>query len=57
LDEFGCPKFNRQTGLPVFGMIGHDVEEFVGIVRRYGAGSAAGRTRDLVAAAKKKPEI
>lgn len=57
LDMFGNPKFNNETGLPVFGLMGHDVEEFVGIVRRYGAQGGAGMTKDFVAAAKKKPLI
>lgn len=35
-DEFGIPRFTRE-GLPVFTMRGHDVEEFIGVVRRYGA--------------------
>jgi len=38
VDEYGCPKFNKK-GLPKFAMKGHDVEEFVGVVRRYGAWS------------------
>ena len=49
-DAFGAPKF-RKNGLPAFTMRGHDVEEFVGVVARYGAGSAAGRTAALVEAA------
>lgn len=53
-DEFGAPKF-RKSGLPAFAMRGHDVEEFVGIVRRYGADAA--HVGDLVDAASKKPEI
>lgn len=36
LDEFGMPKF-KNDGAPVFCMKGHDIEEFVGVVRRYGA--------------------
>lgn len=36
-DEYGAPKFNRQTGRPVFTMRAHDFEGFVGIARRYGA--------------------
>jgi hypothetical protein len=35
-DQYGMPKFNRE-GEPVFAMRGHDVEEFVGVVARYGA--------------------
>lgn len=37
-DPFGAPKF-RKNGLPAFAIRGHDVEEFVGVVRRYGAGA------------------
>lgn len=55
-DPFGAPKF-RKSGGPAFAMRGHDVEEFVGIVRRYGPGAAAGDTGALVAAASKAPEI
>jgi len=36
LDEFGMPKF-KQDGTPAFTIRGHDVEEFVGVVARYGA--------------------
>lgn len=54
-DEYGAPKFNRQTGRPVFTMRGHDVEEFVGVVRRYGADAAG--IRELIEAAEAGPEI
>ncbi|MDP9528510.1 putative metallopeptidase [Pseudomonas protegens] len=37
-DQYGVPKFT-QAGLPKLEMRGHDVEEFVGVVRRYGASS------------------
>lgn len=36
VDEFGTPEFTRD-GQPKLCMRGHDVEEFVGVVRRYGA--------------------
>jgi len=55
-DEFGAPKF-RQSGLPAFAIRGHDVEEFVSIVRRYGVGAGAGETLALVEAAQRAPEI
>jgi len=55
-NEFGLPKFTK-WGRPVFAMRGHDVEEFVGIVRRYGVGAAAGQTLALVEAARRRPEI
>ncbi|MGV3619108.1 MAG: putative metallopeptidase [Fimbriimonas sp.] len=35
-DEFGMPCFNRD-GMPIWTMRSHDVEEFVGVVARYGA--------------------
>lgn len=54
-DEFGAPRFNKQTGEPIWTMRGHDVEEFVGVVRRYGAVSA--EVQDLVIAAANKPEV
>lgn len=38
LDRFGSPRFDRD-GNPVYGLIGHDVEEFTSIVARYGAHS------------------
>jgi hypothetical protein len=53
-DEFGAPKFT-QDGRPKFGMRGHDVEEFVGVVRRYGADAAG--VRALVDAAMGKPAV
>ncbi|MEN3234721.1 putative metallopeptidase [Methylobacterium ajmalii] len=56
-DRWGAPRFNSQTGRPVFGIRGHDVEEFVGIVARYGAGNAAGQTRALVDAAGRAPIV
>jgi hypothetical protein len=47
-DVYGMPKFNRE-GQPVFSMRGHDVEEFVGVVARYG--SAATGVAEMVEAA------
>lgn len=57
VDEYGDPKINLQTGRPTFTIRGHDVEEFVGVVRRYGAGAAAPLTRALVEAAQGDPEV
>lgn len=54
-DEFGEPRFNKETGLPIYSIKGHDVEEFVGVVRRYGVVSEA--VKDLVIAAANKPEV
>lgn len=52
-DEFGAPKFNKE-GQPVLTMRGHDVEEFVGVVRRYGASADV---QQLVEAASKPAEV
>ena len=54
LDLFGMPKF-RKDGSPVFAIKGHDVEEFVGVVARYGA-KAAG-VEQMVEAARRSPLI
>lgn len=53
-DEYGAPAFYRDSGLPKLGMRGHDVEEFVGVVRRYGASADVQR---LIDAAKAGPEV
>lgn len=53
-DEFGQPKFTKE-GQPKFAMRGHDVEEFIGVVRRYGA--QAPGVAQLIAAAKGRPEV
>ncbi|KGC13682.1 hypothetical protein DM48_359 [Burkholderia gladioli] len=53
-DEFGAPAFTKE-GLPKLGIRGHDVEEFVGIVRRYGIG--AGETAKLIEASRRAPEF
>jgi hypothetical protein len=56
LDVFGQPK-STKNGSPALAIRGHDVEEFVSIVRRYGVGAAAGETFALVEAAKNAPEV
>ncbi|MGE1562087.1 putative metallopeptidase [Pantoea septica] len=53
-DEFGAPKFNKETGTPVLKMRGHDVEEFVGVVRRYGASADV---QNLIDAASRPAEV
>lgn len=53
-DEFGAPKFYRDSGLPKLCMRGHDVEEFVGVVRRYGASSDV---QDIIDAASQPAEV
>jgi hypothetical protein len=52
-DKYGNPKFT-QEGLPKLEMRGHDVEEFVGVVRRYGASPDV---QELVDAANKPAEV
>lgn len=37
LDAFGHPRFKRETGEPIWALVGHDVEEFTEVVARYGA--------------------
>lgn len=53
-DVYGAPKF-KQDGTPAFAIRGHDVEEFVGVVARYGA-SASG-VSEMVEAAMRHPLI
>lgn len=54
-DEFGQPKFNKSTGRPSFAIRGHDLEEFIGVVKRYGA--VSDDVRELVDAANQKPQV
>lgn len=54
VDEFGAPAFSK-SGMPVFTLRGHDVEEFVGIVRRYGADAA--HVGAMIEAAANGPQI
>lgn len=57
-NEFGAPRFNRDTGYPVYTLAGHDVEEFLGVVRRYGIdGVANQRLRAMVKLAGQRPEV
>ncbi len=55
-DRFGAPAFNQETGKPKYCIRGHDVEEFVGVVRRFGIETVADGV-DFVMAAAQKPEI
>lgn len=55
-NAYGAPRFTRE-GRPVFAIRGHDVEEFVGVVRRYGTGATSHAVQELVAAALRPPEI
>ncbi|WP_097084299.1 MULTISPECIES: putative metallopeptidase [unclassified Pseudomonas] len=53
LDQYGAPKF-KQDGTPSLTLRGHDVEEFVGVVRRYGASEDV---QQLIDAASNPPEV
>lgn len=53
LDGFGSPKFTKE-GLPKLALRGHDVEEFTGVVRRYGANAQVAK---LIEAAKCPAEV
>ncbi len=53
LDQYGAPKFT-QDGLPSLTIRSHDVEEFVGVVRRYGASEDV---QQLIDAASRPPEV
>lgn len=53
-DDYGAPKFNKETGIPVLKLRGHDVEEFVGVVRRYGASKDV---QEMVDAANRPAEV
>ncbi|MGE7957022.1 putative metallopeptidase [Pseudomonas sp. NPDC089530] len=52
-DKYGQPAFTKE-GAPKIEMRGHDVEEFVGVVRRYGAGEDV---QQLIDAASRPPEV
>lgn len=52
-DEFGAPAFDKE-GRPKLRIVGHDVEEFVGVVARYGPSL---EVRRLVAAAGAAPTV
>lgn len=54
-DRYGALKFSQQTGDPVWAIRGHDVEQFVGVVERYGA--EASGVEAMVEAAANGPTI
>lgn len=56
-DENGAPLFNTLTELPIWTIKGHDVEEYTGIMRRYGPRGCAGDTVAFIEASKYEPEI
>ncbi|AMG45513.1 hypothetical protein AL520_14460 [Achromobacter xylosoxidans] len=53
IDEFGAPAFDKE-GRPKLRIVGHDVEEFIGVVARYGPSTDVQR---LVAAASETPAV
>lgn len=54
--EGGAPKFGLD-GKPKLAIRGHDVEEFIGVVRRYGTGSPDSAVSQMVKAAQQAPEV
>lgn len=52
-DKYGAPAFG-DDGMPKLEMRGHDVEEFVGVVRRYGPSHDV---QQLIDAASRPPEV
>lgn len=55
-DEFGEPAYTRD-GEPRLAIQGHDVEEFVGVVRRYGIGDPDSSLARLIIAAASGPTV
>jgi hypothetical protein len=49
------PRFNSQTGEPIFGIRGHDVEEFGEVVDWFGPGAIDGSVACLLEVAKRPP--
>ena len=56
LDKYGQPAFDK-FGNAQLDIRGHDVEEFVGIVERYGVGNQNSATARLVKAGTAKPTV
>lgn len=52
----GEPLYDEE-GRPVPRIQGHDVEEFIGVVERYGAGAASGGVAAMVEVARRRPLI
>ncbi|ADP15389.1 putative metallopeptidase [Achromobacter xylosoxidans] len=55
-DEFGAPAFDKE-GRPKLRIVGHDVEEFIGVVARYGASSEVLRLASAAGAAPAVPRL
>jgi hypothetical protein len=53
---YDTPKYDRR-GRPVYAMLGHDVEAFIGVTRRWGVGAAENGVAGLVDAAQRRPLI
>lgn len=56
-DEWDVPRFHKESGRPIYAIKGHDVEEHVPVVERYGAGILDGSVARLVEAARRGPTI
>lgn len=57
VDQYGSPRFHALTGAPLFAILPHDVEEFVGVIARYGTGAVDDKVAELVEAAKARPTV
>ena len=56
IDKYGQPAFDK-AGNPSLDMRGHDVEEFIGIVERYGVGNEHSATARFIKAGSAKPTV
>jgi hypothetical protein len=54
-DQYGAPRFNDDTGQPIWGIRPHDYEGFAGTTERYGAD--ADGSRAIVSAGLKQPRF
>lgn len=55
VDRYGSPRFSKDTGRPIYAIRGHDIEEFVGVIERYG--TRATGMEEAVRLANKGPTI
>jgi hypothetical protein len=55
-DKWKAPKFDMM-GNPQFGILDHDVTEFVRVVERYGVGAASANVAEMVAVASREPTV
>lgn len=56
-DEFGMPRFNKETGEPVFTLKAHDLEAFVADAARYGVDAIGDDAVNFVLAAASRRQI